>query len=316
MKYSFVKQPRVASLAGLVALGCLVLPALALAQTASPAAPIDLTKPQFDTETPQYEVSHLMTQAPKTVVAEVDGKAITLGQVGDTIRGLPLAISQRPFETLFVQARQELIQRQALVIRAHQVGIDEDPAVQRQIQAAANRILSDAFLLKEINAQITEEKLLAKYQDIVAGKPGPEEVRFRLILLGTEKEANDAIKEIQGGADFAAVASRISRDPTSVRGVEVAFASREGLLPELGSVAFALTPGQMAPYPVRAAGAWYIIKTEERRRSDTPPFAVVREILVHTMQREGVVDAIKDALSKVTVHEFAITGKEIETNQP
>ncbi len=317
MKCSFVKgSSRLPALACLAALSCLTLPALVLAQTLSPAAPMDMTKPQFDTETPQYDVSHMMSQAPKTVVAEVDGKAITLGQVGDAIRGLPLAIAQRPFDTLFIQARQELIQRQALVIRAHQIGVDEDPAVQRQVQATVNRVLSDAYLLKTIDAQITEAKLLAKYNEIVAGKPGPEEVRIRLILVGTDKEATDAIKEIQGGADFADVARRISKDPTSARGGEVAFASRENLLPEIGSVAFALPPGQMAPYPVRAAGAWYIVRTEERRHSETPPYPVVREILLHTMEREGVPAAIKEAMDQVTVHEYTITGKETEANRP
>jgi peptidyl-prolyl cis-trans isomerase C len=304
------------SLAGLAASICLILPSAGHAQGPSPAAPIDTTKPQFDTETPQYDVGRSMQQAPKTVVAEVDGKPITLGQVGDAIRGLPIAIGQRPFDTLFVQARQELIQRQALVIRAHQTGVDEDPAVLRQVQASTNRILSDAYLLKELNAQITEQKLLATYKDVVAGKPGPEEVRFRLILVGTEKEANDAIKEVQGGAAFAVVANRVSKDPTSVRGGEVAFASRDGLLPEIGSVAFALAPGQMAPYPVRAAGAWYVVKTEERRRQDAQPFAVVRELLVHALQRQGVAGVIDDAMSKVTVHEFAISGKETSANQP
>ncbi|MEI7712151.1 MAG: peptidylprolyl isomerase [Rhodospirillales bacterium] len=305
-----------AKLLSLVVLACPMLPALGHAQGPSPAARIDTTRPQYDTETPQYDVSSVAKQAPNTVVAEVDGKPITLGQVGDAIRGLPIAIAQRPFDTLFVQARQELIQRQALVIRAHQTGVDEDPAVQRQVQAAANRILSDAYLVKELNAQITEQKLLDTYKDVVAGKPGPEEVRFRLILVATEREAADAIKEIQGGTAFAVVANRISKDPTSVRGGEVAFASRDGLLPEIGSVAFAMAPGQMAPYPVRAAGAWYVVKTEERRRAEAQPFAVVRGLIVQALQREGVAGVIAEAMSRVTVHEFTIGGKEVSAGKP
>lgn len=312
MKFS---SKQLLSLAGLAMPICLILPLAGQAQGPSPAAPIDTTKPQYDTETPQYDVERLKSQARDTVVAEVDGKPITLGQVGDSIRGLPLAISQRPFETLFLQARQELIQRQALVIRAHQTGVDEDPAVQRQVQEAVNRILSDAYLVRTVNVQITEAKLLAKYKEIVAGKPGPEEVRIRLILVGTEKEATDAIGEIKGGADFADVARRISRDPTAARGGELAFASRENLLPEIGSVAFSLPAGQVAAYPVRAAGAWYIVKTEERRRGETPPFLVVRTILVHAMQREGVAAVVDEAIKSVTVHEFAISGKETEADR-
>ena len=300
----------------IAALAGALMAAQAAAQSASPAAPGDLTRPQFDTETPQFDVTGQMAKAPKTVVAEVDGRPITLGDVGDTIRGLPPAIGQRPFETLFLQARQELIQRQALVILAHQSGVDEDPAILRRLKAASDRVLSDAYLLDAVNAQITEEKLLAAYKDIVAGKPGPEEVRFRLILLGTLKEATDAIADIKGGADFAAVARRISKDPTAAIGGDVAFSTLESLVPEIGAVVFSMTPGQMAPYPLRAVGAWYVLKTEERRRAETPPYAVVRDVLLRALRREGVTAAVKEALTKVTVHEFSITGKSPEGDKP
>jgi peptidyl-prolyl cis-trans isomerase C len=288
----------------------------ALAQSASPAAPTSTNQPSYDTQTPQYNTGGQATAAQKTIVAEVDGRPITLGDVGDEIRALPPAISQRPFELLFQQARASLIQKQAFVILAHQTGVDEDPAVQRQIRAATDRILADAWLAKTINAQITETALLASYKDIVEGKPGPEEVRFRLILVGTRKEPVDAIAEIQGGADFAAVAHRISKDPTGAIGGEVAFSSLDSLLPEIGSVVFALNPGQLAPNPIRAAGAWYVLKTEERRATPTPPFPVVREILLHALQRQMVAAAAKEAMAKVTVHEFSISGKEATADKP
>jgi peptidyl-prolyl cis-trans isomerase C len=300
----------------IVCLPLLASPGARAQQTSvSPAANLDLTKPSFDTQTPSYDVAGLMAKAPQTVVAEVDGRPITLGQVGDTIRDLPLAISQRPFDILFEQARRDLIERQAMVVRAHQTGVDDDPQVKRQMQTAADQVLSNAFLMKELSVRITEDKLLAAYDKIVKGKPGEDQVRFRLILVGTEKEALDAIKEIQGGADFAAVARRISKDPTAQIGGEVAFAGRDGLTPEIGAVAFSLPPGQMAPYPVRSVGAWYVVKTEERRNAPTPPFAAVRGILTHYLQRQNVVAVIASALDKVTVREYAITGKEPESDK-
>lgn len=281
----------------------------------SPAAPMDLTRPQFDTQSQQFNTENQAAAAQKAVVAEVDGRPITLGDVGDTIRALPPAISQRPFDVLFLQARGDLIQREALVVLAHQTGVDEDPAVLRQLKAEANRVLADAYLLRAVNARITEAMLLAKYNEVVAGKPGLDEVRFRLILVGTRKEAIAAIAEIQGGKDFADVARRVSKDPTSGVGGEVGFSTLESLQPEIGAVVFALAPGQLAPNPVRAAGAWYVLKTEERRAGETPPFPVVREILRHALQRELVPVVAKEAMAKVSVHTFSIAGKAAETEK-
>ncbi len=281
----------------------------------SPAANLDMTKPSFDTQTPSYDVAGLMTKAPQTVVAEVDGRSITLGQVGDRIRELPPAISQRPFENLFAQARAELIQRQALVNRARQAGLDDDPAIKRRIQAETDRVLIDAYLSREVDKGIDERKLLAAYDSIVAGKPGEEQVRFRLILVATLREAQDALKELQGGADFDAVARRVSKDPTAAIGGEVAFAGRDGLTPEIGAVVFALAPGQLAPNPVRSSGAWYVVKAVERREAPTPSFPAVREVLRQYLQRQGVPDVVKASMEAATVREFAMTGKEAAADQ-
>lgn len=305
---------RLPVVAGFAIVACGFLSATSVAQERPPspsaAGPMDLTKPQFDTETPHYDVTAAIRSAPNTVVAEVDGRPITLGQIGDAIRDLPIAIAQRPFDVLFPTTRDELIARQALVVRAHQTGVDEDPDVKRQIQASQDNILAQSYVKRQTASHVTEQMLLAAYNRIYVGKPGVDQVRFRLILVGTEREALDIIKELQGGADFATVAHRSSKDPTAVIGGAVAFVGRDGLTPEIGAVAFALTPGQLAPYPVASGGAWYVIKTEERRRAETPLFATVRESLRFYLQQQDVRAVVKDALDSVTVHEYAISGKE------
>ncbi len=72
------------------ALACLLASSVAVAQNLprapSPATGMDLTKPQFDTETPHYNVAGAADKAASTVVADVGGRTITLGSVGDGIR--------------------------------------------------------------------------------------------------------------------------------------------------------------------------------------------------------------------------------------
>src|SRR6185437_16481530 len=63
----------------------------AAAKTApSPFAPGDLKKPIFDTTKPVYDsVGNAQAKSDRTVVAEVDGRTITLGDIADAIAGLP-----------------------------------------------------------------------------------------------------------------------------------------------------------------------------------------------------------------------------------
>jgi peptidyl-prolyl cis-trans isomerase C len=279
---------------------------------ASPAAPGDLTKPAFDTKTPVYDKSGPLNKSASTVVAEVEGRAITLGEVGDAIRALPPAVAQLPLDALFPHVVETLIKQQALVVRAQQQGLDEDPTVRRRMRAASDRELSNEYLRREIGKSVTEESLLARYNSDVAGKPGAWEAKVRVIMVPTEKEAAATIAELRGGADFAAVARRVSKDTTARIGGDLGFVTRDGLLPEVGAVAFALAPGELSANPVRTASGWFAVKVEERRARPAPSFAEARPALEETLLREGVGPESEAALRGLTVREYNLIGKEGE----
>jgi peptidyl-prolyl cis-trans isomerase C len=281
----------------------------------SPVAPGDLSKPVFDTTTPIYSRVPGLDKSASTIIAEVEGRPITLGDVGDAIRALPPALSQLPFEALYPGIVEQLIKQQALVVRAQEQGVDEDPVIRRRVKAAADRALANEYLHRETDSGITEARLLERYNRDVAGRPGADEVRARIILVPTEKEAQDLIAELRGGADFAVVARRASKDPTAVVGGDLGFNTRDGLTAEIGAVAFALPAGQLAPYPVRGSGAWFVVKAEERRRQATPGFTAMREALTQALSREGVIPLTTAALNAVTVREYNITGKEVEADK-
>jgi peptidyl-prolyl cis-trans isomerase C len=300
---------------------CVVLanglgPAVALAQGApkadpSPLAPGNLKRPTFDTRPPAYGAVNQQEKSASTVVAEVDGRAVTLGDVADAIKELPPSVGALPFADLFPSVLSQLVRQQALVIRAQQQALDEDPAIRRKVKAAADRVMANELLRQEISRTITEQALLDRYNKDVAGKPGPDEAHVRVIMMPTEEAAQGIIKQLQDGADFATVAKRSSQDSTAPAGGDVGFVRLDGLNAEVGAVAFSLQPGQFTPFPFRSAGAWFVVWVEERRRQLPPSFSEVRERLVQTMLREGVGDVVTRALADMTVREYNITGKEI-----
>jgi peptidyl-prolyl cis-trans isomerase C len=300
------------AVAGLLAAAHPVWAQASTPPAASPAAPGDLSRPQFDTTTPAYDVARSREKSSTTIVAEVDGRAITLGDVGDAIRELPATVSALPFETLFPSVLDRLVKQQALVIHAQQRGIDEQPATKRKVKAAAERALVSAYLHDEIHAGITERMLLDRYKSEYAGKPGPEEVHARVIMTATEREAADLITEIKGGADFAAVARRSSKDSTAPAGGDLGFMPRDRFNPEVAAVVFAMSPGQLTAYPVRSTGGWFVLKTEERRQTVAPAFPFVREQIQQALLRENLPKLTADALSGVVVREYSVSGKQTD----
>jgi peptidyl-prolyl cis-trans isomerase C len=276
----------------------------------SPFAPGDMKKPIFDTTTPVYNVGDAQAKTARTVVAEVDGRAITLGDVADAIAGLPPAEQRMAYDDLFPRVRAQLIRQQALVVQAQRQGMDEDLALKRKIQAASDQMLADAYLRHEILSAITESDLLARYDRDYANKPGPDEVHARIIMQPTEQAAMAAITELKSGTDFAALAKRISQDTTASTGGDLGYILRKDVNADIAAVAFSLAPGQFTPFPVRSVGAWFVVKVEDRRQRAAPAFAAVRNQLTEALLRERVPAAIEHALSLVTIRTYDIAGKE------
>jgi peptidyl-prolyl cis-trans isomerase C len=309
---SSLRQSRI--LAGYFAVSVLaVLPAAAQNvsdSNPSPLAPGDLSKPVFDTAKPVYDslpsLEGSLEKNAATMIAEVEGRPITLGNIGDALQAVPPVLRQASYDVVLRQ----LILQQALVVRAQQQGVDEEPAIRRKMREASDTVVADGYLTREINKTIEETELLARYERDFAGKPGEDEVRARIILTGTEAAANDLMTEIRGGADFATVARRASRDTTAPAGGDLGFATREQMNPEIGAVAFSLAPGQMAAYPVRSANVWFVVKTEERRVQPTPTFAEVRERMAQTLLREKVAAVSEAALKGMAVRWYNMDGKE------
>jgi peptidyl-prolyl cis-trans isomerase C len=309
-------------LAGLAAGLLLALSEPALGQSStrpspSPVAPTDTGRPMFDTTRPQYDGQLLGVRGRDTVVAEVDGRAITLAQVSDRIRDMPTNIANLPFEVLFPNMVDQLIRREALVLRAQRRGLDADPLIRRRVSAAADEVLANEAAAREVEETITEAQLLERYRRDYAGKPGPEEARVRIIVVPTEAEASAIIGRLRAGEDFATLAKAVSKDSSAAVGGDLGFLPRAGLNIEVGAIAFVLPPGQVAAYPVPAPSGWFVIKTEARRVPPTPSFATVREQIRRTLLREGASAVIQAALADVIVRQYNLGGKEAEAvDQP
>ncbi len=196
------------------------------------------------------------------------------------------------------------------MLRAQKRGLDKDPQVERRAKLAYDGVLADAVLVREAGAGITEQNLLARYDRDLGGKPGPEEAEVFIVLLPTEAEAIAVIAELAGGADFATVAHRVSKDSSAAAGGDLGFRTRGVLTPEIGAVAFSMLPGQTAPRPVRTGAGWFVVRVGEHRQGQNPSFAAVREEIRTNLMREAFPALVDAALADTVIHIYDLTGPE------
>src|SRR5262249_11935729 len=92
-----------------------------------------------------------------------------------------------------------------------------------------------------------------------------------------EDEAKAIVDQLKGGADFATLAREKSKDPGSApKGGDLDFMVKSELVPEFADVAFKMYPGQTSN-PVKTQFGWHVIKLEEKRNRQAPPFAPLKD---------------------------------------
>lgn len=139
---------------------------------------------------------------------------------------------------------------------------------------------------------ITDEEAQKYYDENTAEFAEPESVRARHILFRVSSAATDdekkairaraeaALARINGGEDFAAVATELSEDQSNApQGGDLGFFPRGRMVPEFEEAAFALDAGKVSGI-VETDFGLHLIKVEEKRAAGTRPFADARAAIV------------------------------------
>ena len=128
----------------------------------------------------------------------------------------------------------------------------------------------------------------------------PEQIRASHILFKTagkkddevKAKAEQVLKEVKAGGDFAALAKKYSEDEASAKqGGDLDFFPKGKMVPEFDEAAFKLNPGEVSDV-VKTPTGFHIIKVTDKKPAATRPLDEVRPQIVDQLawekaQREG-----------------------------
>jgi peptidyl-prolyl cis-trans isomerase C len=224
--------------------------------------------------------------ADDPVVATVNGAEIHQSEVSAFRAILPAKIQGMDEAQVTTRLIERLTQVKALAQEAEKSGITKDAAYKKLQAQKLEEFAADSYIKSVIDKKVTDKAIRDLYDTTVAGGKSAEEFRARHILVDSEDEAKDLIKQIKGGKDFAVIAKEKSKDTGSAaNGGDLGWFTPDVMVPEFSKAAVALKNGEISA-PVKSQFGWHIIQTQERRKQAPPKFEDVKENLSQQLKQQ------------------------------
>ena len=257
-------------------------------------------------------------EAGDVAVARIDGEtiwtsdvraeAIAQGQIGP---GEPLDVTS----DLFSRTLEEVVDQRLLAKAAVAKGLEKSTLAQRRLRAAHDRILGDMLVENTIDRDIDEKAVKSHYDEQVKLSKQSEEIRTRLILLKTKPEADAALKQLQSGALFEAMAMEKSIDQgTRFNGGDMGYFTTD-IMPQAykGILATAKTGDTVGP--VQTDGGWALLRVEDRRPEQLPTLEEERPIIMRYLIYNQVAGMLNSLRKKAKV-ELLVKPRSGGTQEP
>lgn len=221
---------------------------------------------------------------PETVVATVNGKAVTLGEMIVMRASLPPQYLSLPDDVLFKGILDQMVQQSAL-----EQSVEPTLSKKDRIQIENDRRSAIAALALQgvVQDAVTDTALQAaydaKYKDF---KPGTE-YHAAHILVDSEEKAKEIKAQIDGGVTFADAAKTHGTDGTAASGGDLGWFGAGMMVKPFEDAVAAMKPGELVG-PVQTEFGWHLIQLLETRPAAAPALDDVREDLAAELEQKAV----------------------------
>lgn len=227
--------------------------------------------------------------APKDdkVVAVVNGHEIRVSEVQMATDDIIGQLPDMPPKLRYPFVVEYLIERHLLAQYAVKEGIAETEEYKRRLALYQAKALRDAYFFQKIRPMVTEEEIKKVYDEEAAKLQQTERVRARMILVASEKEAQDIEKMLADGQKFEDLAKKYSLDGSKDYGGDLGYFTAAEMVPEFSNAVFALKVGETSQ-PVKTDFGWHIIRLEDKKQGAAQPFDQVKQAIRNVLLRQKV----------------------------
>lgn len=240
------------------------------------------------------------------ILATVNGREITEMDLRHTIARFPKE-RQGYFssENGRKQLLEQIISFELIHNFAKDSGFDADEAYTAQLGSVKKEILTQYAINKVLSeVRVSDDEIKDYYKDNQPMFLSEESVSAKHILVDTEEEASNIVKEIENGLSFEEAASKYSKCPSKANGGDLGVFTKGKMVPEFEKAAFELGVGVVSA-PVQTQFGYHIIKVEEKNEASVKTFeeveGTIRNNILQEKQNEKYMKMTEELKDKYAV---------------
>lgn len=212
--------------------------------------------------------------------ASVDGDKITKADVALVLQDPRIDFAKLP-KNAQTQVLEQIINKKLLAKQAIKDGIENDSAYKDALSKMKQDLAFQVWQKNEIAKHKPSESEIKKfYNENKAKFVVPSTLKASHILLKTESEAKDIIKQINKAsnkqAKFAELAKSKSIGPTGKNGGKLGEFPANQMVPEFSAAAESMSAGSYSKSPVKTQFGYHVIYLESKKKGKSLSFNEVK----------------------------------------
>ena len=258
--------------------------------------------------------AQLMAQ-DRITVATIDGDSIWLDEIMAVAETLPPEYQQQGIASIYDQLVDDVANSRLAAIAARSSGLDKEEDVASAMKTAADRVLAEAYITREVGKEITEEAIQTAYDAYVADTGSRETVTASHILVETEEAARAIIDQLKDGADFAELAREKSTGPSGPNGGSLGSFGRGQMVPAFEAAAFGMPVGGFSDNPVQTQFGWHVIQVSDKGIEQAPELDQMRDQIAANLSRQSFARIVETLRAGTTIEVRPLTDVMTEAQQ-
>ena len=225
-------------------------------------------------------------------ITEADISA-TIGQAGISYKTLNPKIQKKVIDMV--------VDRKLLTDAASKSGIENTEEYKTKLASMKKDLALDLWMKKEmktLEASFTKEKLQEEYKKNKKLYSTPKKLHARHILVKTEAEAKEIIKELDSAKDkkakFIELAKSKSTGPSGKAGGDLSWFEPKMMVPEFSAAADKLKKGEYTKTPVKTQFGYHIIMLDDKKEAAVKPFETVEAQIKNSLAGKAFAGKMKE----------------------